>query len=107
MFQKKQIIYSETLGVCQVENIVQLTVVKDAPTVAYYVLKPLFSKEKASYIPVENHQVALREIFSVEEAEELKQNEAYKKDEKIKAAVDYVLGSEEEQEEQDGAAGDT
>ena len=51
--------------------------------------------------------MVLRNIFSVEEAEKLKRTEAYKKDQKIKAAVDYVLGSEEEQEEQDGAAGDT
>ena len=29
MFQKKDIIYSETLGVCQVENIVQLSVSKE------------------------------------------------------------------------------
>ena len=107
MFQKKQVIYSESLGVCLVENIVQLTVVKDTPSVAYYVLKPLFSKQKASYIPVENHQVMLREIFTTEEALEIKKSELYKKDEKIKAAVDYVLGSDDEQEENNGATGDT
>lgn len=99
MFQKKQIIYSETLGVCQVENIVQLSVSKESPAVAYYVLKPLIGREKVSYIPVEHHQVVLRELFSYKEAEELKNTELYKKDDKIKAAVDYVLGSESVQEE--------
>lgn len=101
MFQKKDIIYSEALGVCQVENIVQLSVSKDAPSVAYYVLKPMFSKEKASYIPVENHQVVLREMFSEDEAKELKASEAYKKDSNIKSAVDYVLGCEDEDDQED------
>ena len=49
----------------------------------------------------------MREIFADKKKKKLKRTEAYKKDQKIKAAVDYVLGSEEEQEEQDGAAGDT
>ena len=38
MFQKKQMIYSETQGVCRVENIVNLSATKGAPTVAYYVV---------------------------------------------------------------------
>lgn len=99
MFQKKQIIFSESLGVCQVDNIVQLSASKDAPQVAYYVLRPLVGKEKVSYIPVENHQVTLRELFTKEEALELKASEEYKKNAIIKAAVDYVLGSDDDQEE--------
>ena len=34
MFQKKQMIYSETQGVCRVENIVNLSATKGARTVA-------------------------------------------------------------------------
>ena len=42
MFQKKQIIYSETLGVCVVDNIVSLAASKREKPVPYYVLKPVF-----------------------------------------------------------------
>ena len=38
MFQKKQMIYSESLGVCQVENIVGLSATKRGETISYYVL---------------------------------------------------------------------
>ena len=52
MFQKKQIIYSETLGVCVVDNIVSLAASKREKAVPYYVLKPVF-EDKVSYIPVD------------------------------------------------------
>lgn len=91
MFQKKQIIYSEKLGACKVENIVQLAAVKGEPTVEYYALKPLFGTSQSAYLPVENHQQVLREIFTREEALELRKTDSYKKDENLKAAVDYVL----------------
>ena len=64
MFQKKQLIYSETLGVCQVENIVGLTATKGGEAISYYVLKPIKKKKKISYIPVEHHQVARIELLS-------------------------------------------
>ena len=48
MFQKKQIIYSETLGVCVVDNIVSLAASKREKPVLYYVLKPVF-EDKVSY----------------------------------------------------------
>ncbi|MCH5333155.1 MAG: CarD family transcriptional regulator [Agathobacter sp.] len=96
MFEKKQVIYSETQGVCAVENIVRLSAVKGEPGVLYYVLRPVFDKDKVSYIPVDNHQVALRELFSEEEARELeKDNEALEKDERLKEAVNYVLHRED------------
>ena len=92
MFQKKQYIYSETLGVCQVENITQLSVGK-AGQAAYYVLRPVFAKEEVSYIPVENHQVVLRELFSEEEAKQIESDPSIDltKDLKLKDAVDFVL----------------
>ena len=43
MFQKKQKIYSETQGVCIVENIVQLPAGK-GETLSYYVLKSVFDE---------------------------------------------------------------
>ena len=91
MFQKKQMIYSETQGVCRVENIVNLSATKGAPAVAYYVLKPVYTPEKVSYIPVENHKVELRELFTEEEAKDLEGTEAAEKDENLKNAIDYVL----------------
>ena len=90
MFQKKEFIYSETQGVCQVENIVQLQSGK-GQQLSYYVLRPYFDKEKVSYIPVKNHQVELREMFTEEEARELAESEQVKKDEKLQQAVQFVL----------------
>jgi hypothetical protein len=92
MFQKKQYIYSGTLGVCLVENITQLSAGKEGQ-VAYYVLRPIFAKEEVSYIPVENHQMELRELFTEEEARRIEQDPSIdlSKDEKLKAAVDFVL----------------
>ncbi len=89
-FQKKQIIYSETQGVCIVDNIVQLPAGK-GETLPYYVLKSVFDATKVSYIPVNNHQVNLREIFTSDEARELMKNPELEKNEKLKAAVEYVL----------------
>ena len=91
MFQKKQYIYSETLGVCLVENITQLTT--QNVQASYYVLRPVFAKEEVSYIPVENHQVVLRELFTEEEANRIEQDPEIdlEKDQKLKDAVDFVL----------------
>lgn len=93
MFQKKQYIYSETQGVCQVENIVQLSV-KGGKSMEYYVLKPLFDSEKVAYIPVKDHKVVLRELFSVEEAKQLSEDPNFGENTKLKAAVDFVLQKE-------------
>ena len=93
MFQKKQKIYSETQGVCIVENIVQLPAGK-GNMLPYYVLKSI-ADQKVSYIPVNNHQVFLRELFTIEEAKELLQDPELEKNEQLKAAVCYVLQSKE------------
>lgn len=93
MFQKKQFIYSETQGVCQVENIVQLSANGNKDnSVPYYVLRPVFDQERKAYIPVEHHQVELRELFSAEEAEALLADPKTKENAKLKAAAEYVLG---------------
>ena len=49
MFEKKQIIYSETQGVCQVENIVSLSASRRERKIPYYVLRPVFDKSKVIY----------------------------------------------------------
>jgi RNA polymerase-interacting CarD/CdnL/TRCF family regulator len=94
MFQKKQKIYSETQGICIVDNIVQLPAGK-GENVPYYVLKSVFDTSKVSYIPVNNHQVNLRELFTKEEAQELLNSPELEKNVQLKAAVEYVLQSEE------------
>lgn len=95
MFQKKQYIYSETQGACIVDNIVQLPAGK-GETVPYYILKSVFDATKVSYIPVRNHQVVLRELFTREEALTMKKDPELGKDEKRKAAVEFVLQKESE-----------
>lgn len=97
MFQKKQKIYSETQGICVVENIVQLPTGKKEKA-SYYVLKSLFDSSNVAYIPVEHHKVVLRELFSVEEAKELQKNLTLKENEKLLKAVNYVLQYEKEQD---------
>ena len=96
MFEKKQIIYSENTGESvRVENIVSLSASRRERKIPYYVLRPVFDKSRVSYIPVENHQVKLRELFTREEAEALQGTEEMKKDEKLRQAVEYVLGKKE------------
>ena len=97
MFQKKQKIYSETQGVCVVENIVQLPTGKKEKA-SYYVLKSLFDASNVAYIPVEHHKVVLRELFSIEEAKELQKDPTLKENEKLLNAVNYVLQHEKEQD---------
>lgn len=93
MFQKKQKIYSETQGVCIVDNIVQLPSGR-GEVLPYYVLRAI-SDDKVSYIPVHNHQVSLRELFTKEEAQTLLKNPDLEKNKLLKDAVDYVLQSGE------------
>ena len=96
MFEKKQIIYSETMGVCQVDNIVSLSATRGEAGVPYYVLRSLTDKSKVSYIPVDHHQVALREIFTRQEAQAMLGTEELNKNPLLKEAVEYVLRNEEE-----------
>ena len=68
MFQKKDYIYSETMGVCLVSDVTNLAP-KKGNTVSYYVLKSVYQKDKVAYIPVENHTVELRELMTQEQAQ--------------------------------------
>lgn len=98
MFEKKQIIYSETQGVCQVDNIVSLSARRREKGVPYYVLRSVFDRSAVAYIPVEHHQVKLRELFTRQEAEALQGTQEFQQDEKLRQAVNYVLGKKEGQD---------
>lgn len=91
MFQKKDIIYSETLGVCMVDDIVKLSDSRK-DTYRYYLLRSVFDKTQKAYIPVENHAVMLRRLISCEAARELRESENFEKSsELVKNEVNYVL----------------
>ena len=105
MFEKKQIIYSETQGVCRVDNIVSLSAAKGEKGIPYYVLRSVFDTSKVSYIPVEHHLVKLRELFTPEEAQALQGSEELSKNDRLREAVDYVLRRKES--ENGTAAGNT
>lgn len=92
MFEKKEYIYSETMGVCRVADIVKLSPNNRlSEPVWYYQLKSAFDKSKVAYIPVENHQVSLRPLLTKEEAEGISTEELEKMDEKRKGEVRFVL----------------
>ena len=91
MFEKKEIIYSETLGVCSVDDIVKLADNKK-DTYNYYLLRSVYDKSKKAYIPVENHTVQLRALITKEEALCLRNEEGFdRKSEQIKGEVRYVI----------------
>lgn len=92
MFQKKDIIFSESIGVCRVDDVTKITMrVGESPM--YYVLRSHYDKSKVCYIPVENHQVTLRELRSREELENLlKDTEAKMLPVTEQGEAAYVLG---------------
>lgn len=68
-FQKKDILFSEVLGVCRVDELTRLSTQK-GDMILYYGLRSIADQTKVSYVPVENHSVLLRELVSVEHARE-------------------------------------
>jgi len=88
MYQKNEIIFSEGIGVCKVTDIVNLSVNKMLP-VQYYLLSSVFDRSKTSYIPVTGHQVVLRQLLTVEEAEA--RSKADELSELEKKEIEYVL----------------
>lgn len=90
MFEKKEIIFSETLGVCQVAELTKLSA-KNGEPVLYYGLKSVEDRKKVSYIPVENHQVQLRPLISIEEAEKLAKGDQSQLTDIQQREVQYVL----------------
>lgn len=90
MFEKKDIIFSETLGVCQVAELTRLSA-KNGEQVMYYGLKSIEDKKKVSYIPVENHQVQLRPLITYDEAKQLEQGDQSQLSDLQKKEIQYVL----------------
>ncbi len=91
MFQKKDIIFSETIGVCVVDDIVKLADSRK-DTYSYYLLRSVFDKAKKAYIPVENHSVKLRALITAEEAQAAKDAEGFDQiSQAIRNEINYVL----------------
>ena len=90
LFEKKEIIFSETLGVCQVAELPKLSA-KNGEQVLYYGLRSVYDKSKVSYIPVEHHQVLLRPLISYEEAKKLSEAMPEKITEQQKQEIEYVI----------------
>ena len=81
-YNKKDIIYSSTMGVCIVSDVTRLSADKNTPPVPYYVLKSYYDRAHVAYIPVENHEVELRKLIDEKSAEEAFESlkEEYEKD---------------------------
>lgn len=94
MFDKKEIIFSETLGVCQVAELTRLPA-KNGEQVLYYGLRSVADKKKVSYIPVEHHQVQLRPLISYEEARALQEKSSENLSSLQQAEIEYVLSHSE------------
>lgn len=90
MFEKKEIIYSEAIGVCQVAEITKLPA-KNGDQILYYGLRSVFDSKKVSYIPVEHHQVQLRELISSDEALKMTEEEIEKLSPLRRKEIEYVL----------------
>ena len=84
MFEKKTYIYDEEMGVCFIEDIARLAT-KNKQELGYYVLRSVYRKDKVAYIPVENHEVQLRELITREEW-----NMASKEQEEVSEPGDFA-----------------
>ena len=91
MFEKKTYIYDEEMGVCFIEDIARLAT-KNKQELGYYVLRSVYRKDKVAYIPVENHEVQLRELITREEAEKRRKewNMASKEQEEVSEPGDFA-----------------
>ena len=77
MFRKKDIIFSSGIGGCTVVDIVSLSVNKSLP-VQYYQLVSVYDRKKVSFIPVEEHQVQLRPLITIEEAKKRRKSKKFR-----------------------------
>ena len=68
MFQKKDYVYVDNIGVCKVEEITNL-VQKDGNSVMYYGLRSQQHTQTTAYYPIENHEVIIRNLIGLDEAE--------------------------------------
>ena len=91
ILKKNEIVFSDTLGVCQVAEVSNLTT-KKGDSLLYYRLQSVFNKDKFSYIPAHGHQMKLREIISVDDAKAIKAKEVFAKLPLLEQQeIEYVL----------------
>lgn len=91
ILKKNEIVFSDSLGVCQVTEVSNLTT-KKGDSLLYYRLQSVFNKDKFSYIPAHGHQMKLRDIISVDDAERMKSGEDFSKLSAIEQQeIEYVL----------------
>ena len=91
ILKKNEIVFSDTLGVCQVTEVSNLST-KKGDSILYYRLQSVFNKDKFSYIPAHGHQMKLRDIISVDDAQEIKAKEDFEKLSLLeKQEIEYVL----------------
>ena len=90
IFQKKDIIFSEAIGVCRIEEITNLTR-QNGKSITYYGLRSVKDRNKTAYVPVENHSVVLRNLIDVETAQKIKDSTYEKEPDTVQYEVDYVL----------------
>ncbi|MCR4691850.1 MAG: hypothetical protein K5739_10940 [Lachnospiraceae bacterium] len=98
MFEKKTYLYSENMGVCYVEDVTKL-VTAQKKEVLYYVLRSVYQKDRTAYIPVENHEVQLRELTDPETAEK----ELLDYPELLPLAIELGIVEDNSEEEQTAA----
>lgn len=91
ILKKNEIVFSDSLGVCQVTEVSKLTT-KKGDSILYYRLQSVFNKDKFSYIPGHGHQMKLRDKISVDDANEKKAKENFSKLSAIEQQeIEYVL----------------
>ena len=94
ILKKNEIVFSDSLGVCQVTEVSNLTT-KKGDSLLYYRLQSVFNKDKFSYIPAHGHQMKLRDIISVDDAEKMKSSEGLLKLSVIEQQeIEYILSNQ-------------
>lgn len=86
-FSKGEVLFSESLGVCRVMDILNLSTNKK-DYIRYYLLVSVSDSSKTAYIPVKNHRVILRNLISLAEAN-VKETDGISGAEQQE--IDYVL----------------
>lgn len=100
IFQKKDYVYAENLGVCKVEEVPNLATKNGVPK-QYYGLRSVQNKTTTAYFPVEGHEVVIRKLISLEEAtkiDELSDEDKKAMDEKLVFEARFVLELEKQKE---------
>jgi len=87
-FAKNEILFSDTMGVCRVADVLNLSSNKK-DYIRYYRLMSVTDGSKSCYIPVEGHHVMLRPLITAEDAHNRENVEGLSVAEKQE--IEYVL----------------